>query len=161
MKRVQEGGEWTLFCPSQCHDLIDSYGKEFEALYESYEKIHPLTQRNFRHVKFETYSGFTDRNWNTLHALGCISFKSNHKHLGTMQTRTFARKLCSFLPRMRLQFVIWRPLHFPNLQHSQAMVITRLTLRSMRWSEPSQTTWIGDRPNKVRSSRTPYIQFEA
>ena len=37
MKRVMEGGEWTLFSPSTCPDLHDKYGKEFEAAYLGYE----------------------------------------------------------------------------------------------------------------------------
>lgn len=38
MKRVQANGEWTLMCPNECPGLADCYGKEFEALYEKYEK---------------------------------------------------------------------------------------------------------------------------
>jgi ribonucleoside-diphosphate reductase alpha chain len=37
MKRVMEGGEWTLFSPSTCPDLHDKFGKEFEAAYTAYE----------------------------------------------------------------------------------------------------------------------------
>ncbi|MDK2125056.1 ribonucleoside-diphosphate reductase subunit alpha [Parachitinimonas caeni] len=37
MKRVMEGGEWTLFSPSECPDLHDLYGKAFEAAYVKYE----------------------------------------------------------------------------------------------------------------------------
>ncbi|QJR15930.1 ribonucleoside-diphosphate reductase subunit alpha [Usitatibacter palustris] len=38
MKRVMEGGEWTLFSPSDCPDLHDKVGKEFEEAYGVYEK---------------------------------------------------------------------------------------------------------------------------
>jgi ribonucleoside-diphosphate reductase alpha chain len=37
MKRVMEGGEWTLFSPSTCTDLHDKFGAEFEAAYTAYE----------------------------------------------------------------------------------------------------------------------------
>jgi ribonucleoside-diphosphate reductase alpha chain len=37
MKRVVEGGEWTLFSPSTCPDLHDRFGKDFEAAYIAYE----------------------------------------------------------------------------------------------------------------------------
>ncbi len=37
MKRVMEGGEWTLFSPSTCPDLHDKYGAEFEKAYLGYE----------------------------------------------------------------------------------------------------------------------------
>ncbi|WP_083440288.1 ribonucleoside-diphosphate reductase subunit alpha [Aquincola tertiaricarbonis] len=37
MKRVMEGGEWTLFSPSTCPDLHDKIGKAFEEAYVAYE----------------------------------------------------------------------------------------------------------------------------
>jgi ribonucleoside-diphosphate reductase alpha chain len=38
MKRVRDGGNWTLFSPSDVKELHDLYGKDFEAGYEEYEK---------------------------------------------------------------------------------------------------------------------------
>jgi ribonucleoside-diphosphate reductase alpha chain len=38
MKRVHEGGEWTLFSPSTCPDLHDKFGRDFEASYTRYEE---------------------------------------------------------------------------------------------------------------------------
>lgn len=38
MKRVMEGGDWTLFTPSDVPDLHDCYGKKFEEAYVDYEK---------------------------------------------------------------------------------------------------------------------------
>jgi ribonucleoside-diphosphate reductase alpha chain len=37
MKRVMEGGEWTLFSPSDVPDLHDRYGKDFEEAYRRHE----------------------------------------------------------------------------------------------------------------------------
>ncbi|HEY0665264.1 MAG TPA: ribonucleoside-diphosphate reductase subunit alpha [Gallionella sp.] len=37
MKRVMEGGEWTLFSPSNVPDLHDKFGAEFERAYTAYE----------------------------------------------------------------------------------------------------------------------------
>jgi ribonucleoside-diphosphate reductase alpha chain len=37
MKRVMEGGDWTLFSPSNVPDLHDKYGAEFERAYIAYE----------------------------------------------------------------------------------------------------------------------------
>lgn len=38
MKRVEEDGEWSLFCPNEAPGLPDCYGEEFEALYTKYEE---------------------------------------------------------------------------------------------------------------------------
>ena len=37
MRRVIEGGHWTLFSPSTCPDLHDRFGADFEAAYTAYE----------------------------------------------------------------------------------------------------------------------------
>ncbi len=38
MKRVQDNGVWSLFCPNEAPGLSDCYGDEFEALYTRYER---------------------------------------------------------------------------------------------------------------------------
>ena len=37
MKRVMDGSDWTLFSPSTCPDLHDTFGKAFETAYVAYE----------------------------------------------------------------------------------------------------------------------------
>jgi ribonucleoside-diphosphate reductase alpha chain len=37
MRRVMEGGQWTLFSPSSTPDLHDKFGADFEAAYTAYE----------------------------------------------------------------------------------------------------------------------------
>jgi ribonucleoside-diphosphate reductase alpha chain len=37
MRRVMDGGDWTLFSPSTCPDLHDKFGKDFEDAYTAYE----------------------------------------------------------------------------------------------------------------------------
>ena len=38
MRRVIEGGQWTLFSPSNCPDLHDKFGADFEHAYVAYEE---------------------------------------------------------------------------------------------------------------------------
>ena len=38
MKRVEAGGDWSLFCPSEAPGLADVWGDAFDELYERYEK---------------------------------------------------------------------------------------------------------------------------
>lgn len=38
MKRVEENGEWSLFCPNEAPGLSDCWGEAFEELYHRYEK---------------------------------------------------------------------------------------------------------------------------
>ncbi|ONK73316.1 uncharacterized protein A4U43_C04F29650 [Asparagus officinalis] len=38
MERVQNNGEWSLFCPNEAQELADCWGKEFNKLYTKYER---------------------------------------------------------------------------------------------------------------------------
>jgi ribonucleoside-diphosphate reductase alpha chain len=38
MKRVEENGDWSLFCPNEAPGLGDCWGQDFERLYEKYER---------------------------------------------------------------------------------------------------------------------------
>ena len=49
MKRVESGGNWSLFCPDEARGLADVYGKEFEDLYEKYEAAR---RKLYQHPRF-------------------------------------------------------------------------------------------------------------
>ncbi|MCP2043064.1 ribonucleoside-diphosphate reductase subunit alpha [Pontibacter sp. HSC-36F09] len=38
MKRVEQNGDWSLFCPNEAPGLGDTWGQDFERLYEKYER---------------------------------------------------------------------------------------------------------------------------
>lgn len=38
MRRLENGGMWSLMSPDECPGLVESYGAEFDALYERYER---------------------------------------------------------------------------------------------------------------------------
>ncbi len=55
MKRVFDGGDWTLFSPNDVPDLHDLYGKPFEERYQQYEAMTRSGElKLFKTVKAET-----------------------------------------------------------------------------------------------------------
>ena len=38
MRRVKSNEDWSLMCPNECPGLAETWGEEFERLYEQYEK---------------------------------------------------------------------------------------------------------------------------
>ena len=38
MKRVEQNGLWSLFCPNEAKGLYECYGEEFEAMFVRFEK---------------------------------------------------------------------------------------------------------------------------
>jgi ribonucleotide reductase alpha subunit len=87
MKRVEEGGQWSLFCPDTAKGLSDCYGEEFEKLYTKYEEDglakHTLPAADVWRaiLKSQTETGTPYM----LYKDACNS-KSNQKNLGVIKS---------------------------------------------------------------------------
>lgn len=87
MKRVENGGNWSLFCPDKAKGLSDVYGKEFEDLYEKYEKegiankVVPAADIWKAIIKSQSETGTPYM----LYKDACNK-KSNQKNLGTIKS---------------------------------------------------------------------------
>jgi ribonucleoside-diphosphate reductase alpha subunit len=92
MKRVEEGGNWSLFCPDKAKGLSDVYGKAFDELYEKYEreglanKTVPAAEIWKAIIKSQSETGTPYM----LYKDACNK-KSNQKNLGTIKSSN----LCS------------------------------------------------------------------
>jgi ribonucleoside-diphosphate reductase alpha subunit len=87
MRRVEEGGQWSLFCPDKAKGLSDVYGKEFDELYEQYErdgianKTVPAAEVWKAIIKSQSETGTPYM----LYKDACNE-KSNQKNLGTIKS---------------------------------------------------------------------------
>jgi ribonucleoside-diphosphate reductase alpha chain len=97
MKRVQEDGTWTLMCPNECPHLFDTYGDEFDRLYEGYEaagkgrktiKARELWEKILE-SQIETgtpYMLYKDS----------VNRKTNHKNLGTIRSSNLCTEIMEY-----------------------------------------------------------------
>jgi ribonucleoside-diphosphate reductase subunit M1 len=97
MKRVQENGDWTLFCPNEAPGLADVYGEEFEALYVRYE-AEGRRRETVRAQKLwyaileaQTETG----NPYMLYKDAC-NRKSNQKNLGTIRSSNLCTEIIQY-----------------------------------------------------------------
>ena len=97
MKRVESGGNWSLFCPDQAKGLSDVYGKEFEDLYEKYEteglarKVVPASEVWKAIIKSQSETGTPYM----LYKDACNE-KSNHKHIGTIKSSNLCTEIIEY-----------------------------------------------------------------
>ena len=97
MKRVESGGNWSLFCPDQACGLSDVYGKEFEDLYEKYEaeglakKVVPASEIWKAIIKSQSETGTPYM----LYKDACNE-KSNHKHIGTIKSSNLCTEILEY-----------------------------------------------------------------
>ena len=97
MKRVEEGGEWTLMCPNECPNLFNVHGEEFDAMYLGYEaagkgrktiKARQLWEK-IMESQIETgtpYMLYKD----------AANRKSNQKNLGTIRSSNLCTEIMEY-----------------------------------------------------------------
>ena len=97
MKRVEEGGNWSLFCPDTAKGLSDVYGEEFEALYTKYEEeglattTVPATEVWKAILKSQTETGTPYM----LYKDACNK-KSNQKNLGVIKSSNLCTEIIEY-----------------------------------------------------------------
>jgi ribonucleoside-diphosphate reductase alpha subunit len=97
MKRVEENGQWSLFCPDKAPGLSDAVGEEFEALYTKYEEeglansTVPATEVWKAVLKSQTETGTPYM----LYKDACNK-KSNQKNLGTIKSSNLCTEIVEF-----------------------------------------------------------------
>jgi ribonucleoside-diphosphate reductase alpha subunit len=97
MKRVEEGGQWSLFCPDKAPGLSDAVGAEFEALYTKYEEegranaTVPAAEVWKAILKSQTETGTPYM----LYKDACNT-KSNQKNLGTIKSSNLCTEIIEY-----------------------------------------------------------------
>jgi ribonucleoside-diphosphate reductase alpha subunit len=97
MKRVEDNGEWTLFCPNEAPGLCDVYGDEFERLYEKYEK----EGRGRKTIKaqdlwFEILESQIETGTPYMLYKDAANKKSNQKNLGTIKSSNLCTEIIEY-----------------------------------------------------------------
>tara|TARA_B110000967_G_scaffold62888_1_gene64676 strand:+ start:3643 stop:6039 length:2397 start_codon:yes stop_codon:yes gene_type:complete len=97
MKRVEQNGEWTLMCPNECPHLFDSYGEEFERLYEGYEKANKGRKTVKARELWEKIleSQIETGNPYMLYK-DAANRKSNQKNLGTIRSSNLCTEIMEY-----------------------------------------------------------------
>jgi len=97
MKRVESGGNWTLFCPNEAPGLIDLWGEEFEKLYIKYEKLN-LGRKVVKAQDLWTAILTSQIETGTPYILykdACNS-KSNQQNLGTIKSSNLCTEIIEY-----------------------------------------------------------------
>jgi len=97
MKRVEENGEWSLFCPNEAPGLAECHGEEFEKLYEKYER----EGRARRTVKaqdlwFAILEAQTETGTPYMLFKDHANRKSNQKNLGTIKSSNLCTEIIEY-----------------------------------------------------------------
>ncbi|TGK85845.1 ribonucleoside-diphosphate reductase subunit alpha [Leptospira bourretii] len=97
MKRVEEGGDWSLFCPNEAPGLSEVYGDEFVSLYEQYEKEgRARTKVKAQDLWFAIVESQIETGTPYLLYKDAANAKSNQKNLGTIKSSNLCTEILEF-----------------------------------------------------------------
>ena len=97
MKRVETNEEWSLFDPNECPGLYDTYGEDFERLYEKYER-EGKARRTVRaqDLWFEVLESQTETGTPYMLYKDAANRKSNQKNLGTIRSSNLCTEILEY-----------------------------------------------------------------
>jgi ribonucleoside-diphosphate reductase alpha subunit len=97
MKRVEEDGVWTLFCPNEAPGLADVYGEEFDALYTKYEREgRGRKSVSAQKLWFKVLDSQMETGTPYLLYKDPANQKSNQKNLGTIKSSNLCTEIMEY-----------------------------------------------------------------
>ena len=97
MQRVEEDGEWSLFCPNENKRLHETYGDEFNALYEQYEREGRARKTiKAQDLWFAIVENQIETGTPYMLYKDAANRKSNQKNLGTIKSSNLCTEIIEY-----------------------------------------------------------------
>jgi ribonucleoside-diphosphate reductase alpha subunit len=97
MKRVEDNGMWSLFCPNECPGLAEVYGDDFERLYEKYENDGKFRRQvKAQDLWFEILEAQIETGTPYILYKDHANKKSNQKNLGTIKSSNLCTEIIEY-----------------------------------------------------------------
>jgi ribonucleoside-diphosphate reductase alpha chain len=97
MKRVETGGEWSLFCPNEAPGLSECWGKEFETLYTKYESEGRARKTvKAQDLWFKIVESQIETGTPYLLYKDAANSKSNQQNLGTIKSSNLCTEILEY-----------------------------------------------------------------
>ena len=97
MKRVEANEEWSLFSPDEAKNLHETYGEEFERLYEKYEKDGKARKTvKAQDLWFEILEAQIETGNPYILYKDAANKKSNQKNLGTIKSSNLCTEIIEY-----------------------------------------------------------------
>ncbi|MCO4807459.1 MAG: ribonucleoside-diphosphate reductase subunit alpha, partial [Flavobacteriales bacterium] len=97
MKRVEEGGDWSLMCPDECPGLSDCWGEEFEKLYTKYEKEGKVKKTiKAQELWFKILESQIETGTPYMLYKDAANSKSNQQNLGTIKSSNLCTEIMEY-----------------------------------------------------------------
>lgn len=138
MKRVEENGDWSLFCPNEAPGMSDCWGEKFEALYTKYEsegkarKTVKAQELWFKIMESQIETG----NPYLLYKDSC-NRKSNQQNLGTIKSSNLCTEILEYTSAEEVAVCNLASIALPRFvingefDHKKLYAVTRSATRNL------------------------------
>ncbi len=97
MQRVEEDGEWSLFCPNEAPGLAECYGKKFDELYTRYEQEGRARKTvKAQELWFAVLESQIETGTPYMLYKDACNEKSNQKNLGTIKSSNLCTEIVEY-----------------------------------------------------------------
>ena len=97
MKRVEQNGTWSLFCPNECPGLTSTWGEEFEKLYEKYESLGKAKRTiKAQELWFAILESQIETGTPYMLYKDACNRKSNQQNLGTIKSSNLCTEIVEY-----------------------------------------------------------------
>ena len=97
MKRVESNSDWSLFSPDEAKDLHETYGEDFEKLYEKFEKEGKARKTvKAQDLWFEILEAQIETGNPYILYKDACNIKSNQKNLGTIKSSNLCTEIVEY-----------------------------------------------------------------
>lgn len=97
MKRVEENGEWSLFCPHEAPGLSDTWGDAFEELYARYEQEGKARKKvKAQELWFKILEAQIETGTPYMLYKDAANSKSNQQNLGTIKSSNLCTEIIEY-----------------------------------------------------------------
>lgn len=97
MRRVESDDYWSLMCPDECPGLTQTYGSEFEELYQKYESETKFRKKiKARDLWFHILSAQSETGMPFMLYKDNINHKSNQSNIGIIQSSNLCTEIVEY-----------------------------------------------------------------
>lgn len=127
MKRVEQDGDWSLFCPNEAPNLHQYYGNEFDELYLRYEK-EGRARRTIKAQKlwFAILESQIETGTPYILYKDACNAKSNQKNLGTLQGSNLCTEILEYTAPDEIAVCNLASLALPKFVHDNVFDFQKL-----------------------------------
>jgi len=138
MKRVEADAEWSLFSPNEALGLSETYGEEFEKLYEKYEREGKARKTvRAQDLWFEILEAQTETGTPYMLYKDHVNRKSNQKNLGVIKSSNLCTEITEYTSKDEVAVCNLASIALPKFvvngkfDHQQLFEITKVVTRNL------------------------------